>query len=177
MRKNFANFCQKNLGPLLKTTFYLISGSSWIRTSFFETINQNRVSFWIFSKVYLNSWRKFSEGLTNIILSVQKYFFLQTNCHQKKWDLTVFGLWTKTAGFLRKSLAALSKLQLTCPSKVYEKTVLFPRFLFKYCRTLRVKKSDLSAKKIRKVSRKLHFTWTEEYLGKLFPFHDCFWIF
>ena len=53
LRSNVAINCQKAPGSVLKTTIHVSRATVWIGTSFFETKNNYRVRFWIFSVDFL----------------------------------------------------------------------------------------------------------------------------
>ena len=128
------------------------------------------VSFWIFSEDFPNNWQKRSGGLTKLHFKCPEEIFCKL-ISSKKWFSIVFSFWTKTSGFWRNCLAALSRLHLTCPGGVSEETVFFPNFLFKYSRTLRAKKWDLWHNEFRMFVRK-------GYLWRLFFFRSiCFSLF
>ena len=109
-------------------------------------------------------WRvggNFEQVCQSRILSAQRNYFA-IKFPTKKWFSIVFGLWTKTAGFWRKNLTALSKLLLTCPGETCEEIVFFSLFWVQKLPDFESKKTRLSTQNTWMVRLNMLFTCKEE---------------
>ena len=108
LRINFANFCQKVLGPVLIIAFFLSGGTAWVGTSFFEIINQYRVSFWILSENFLDIGRKLQASLSKLQSKCREKLFCKL-ISSKKMIFKLFCTLNKNFPILAKKFGSLVK--------------------------------------------------------------------